>query len=263
VSLDRAALFAGRRAVIEAPESLALCGLARSCLSAAFGVDDPRGMERRLDPDAWFDRVRHARRLLGAADWATPLRALLPRLGFDAARTAFDVPRLRAVSSRMHAVAGAEPAFFAHRDTWYANPSAQVNVWLPLFDVTPAETFVVYPAVFATPVRNDSRRFELASFERDAGFQGRPMGSGAIYPRALDPVEWGDPEPVAPALGQAFVFSAAHLHATRAHDVGRSRFSLDFRCIDLDDVAEGRGAPDVDDASSGDTLAHATRPAAW
>lgn len=261
MTVDRDALFAGSTLLVETPEAAPLLGLARSCLASAFDVDDPRLAERVLTPDDWFQRVGRARAAFAASEWLPAVRAMLPSLGFDPATTALDRPRLRAVHSGMHRIAAAAPAFFAHRDTWYANPSQQVNVWCPLFPVVPAETFELFPEVFARAVANDSECFDLLQFERDAGFQGAPSGPGAIYPRALHSAEWGRAADVAPAVGSVFVFSGAHLHRTLSHDLGHTRFSLDFRCVDLRDVASGRGAPNVDDRSRGSTLEAAVRPA--
>jgi len=58
---------------------------------------------------------------------------------------------------------------------------------------------------------------------------------------------------VCPA-GGAIVFSGAHLHATIPNTSGRSRFSIDFRTVNLDDVLEGVGAANVDSECTGTTL---------
>jgi hypothetical protein len=46
----------------------------------------------------------------------------------------------------------------------------------------------------------------------------------------------------------------AHFHQTRKNATGRTRFSLDFRTVDLADHEAGVGAPNVDNRSTGSTV---------
>ncbi len=50
------------------------------------------------------------------------------------------------------------------------------------------------------------------------------------------------------------MFSAAQLHSTVPNTSGRTRFSVDFRTVHLDDVTAGTGAPNVDSACTGTTM---------
>jgi hypothetical protein len=54
--------------------------------------------------------------------------------------------------------------------------------------------------------------------------------------------------------GDAIIFAAAQLHASAPNTSGRTRFSLDFRTINLDDLEQGRGAPNIDCEAKGTTL---------
>jgi hypothetical protein len=55
-------------------------------------------------------------------------------------------------------------------------------------------------------------------------------------------------------VGGALIFSAAHLHSTVPNTTDRTRFSIDFRTVNLDDLLDRRGAPNVDAACTGTTL---------
>jgi hypothetical protein len=46
--------------------------------------------------------------------------------------------------------------------------------------------------------------------------------------------------------GDLLCFSGAHLHASVPNTSGVTRFSLEARTVDVDDVASGRGGPNVD-----------------
>jgi len=54
--------------------------------------------------------------------------------------------------------------------------------------------------------------------------------------------------------GSALIFSAAQMHSSVENTTGRTRFSIDFRTVHLDDVVARRGAPNVDSASTGTTM---------
>jgi hypothetical protein len=55
-------------------------------------------------------------------------------------------------------------------------------------------------------------------------------------------------------VGGTLTFSAAQLHATVPNTTARTRFSIDFRTVNLSDLLAGRAAANVDAACSGTTL---------
>jgi len=231
--------------------ALRICDAVDGIVTASFGAD-PRAAETVLAPDTWFERTLEARARVAAIDWTPALFELVDALGLGTAASRIDVPRLRAVRSGGHDDVRAAPAYFAHRDTWYANPVAQVNVWIAMYDIGPGAGCEFFPSAFDRAVRNDSERFAFDTFEREGGFQA-VTGSGArVYPRALDEAEWGAPVSFAMQRGECLLFSAAQLHRTAAHRIGRSRFSVDFRVVDDEDLRTGAGAPCVDVRCSGD-----------
>jgi len=50
------------------------------------------------------------------------------------------------------------------------------------------------------------------------------------------------------------VFAAAQLHSSVPNTSDRTRFSIDFRTVHLDEVEAGRGAPNIDSACTGTTM---------
>jgi len=140
-----------------------------------------------------------------------------------------------------------------HRDTWYGSPGAQINAWIPLFDVDERDSFAIWEGAFGVAVENDSSAFDYASFTGRGGFQSASV-IDAAYPRALGAPR-GARTCVRVAAGEVLAFAAAHLHGTTPNETSRTRFSVDVRFVDLDDHAAGRGAPDGDNASRGSALA--------
>jgi hypothetical protein len=51
----------------------------------------------------------------------------------------------------------------------------------------------------------------------------------------------------------ALLFSGAHLHSTVPNTSGRTRFSIDFRTLNLEDMVNRVGAVEIDDGSTGTT----------
>ena len=54
--------------------------------------------------------------------------------------------------------------------------------------------------------------------------------------------------------GGIILFSAAQMHSSVPNTSGKTRFSIDFRVVNLDDVAGKKGAPRVDEECTGTTM---------
>lgn len=265
----RAALYAGDAFLgppTGASRALATAVLAR--LAAGLGCAPPevRDAAHALPNDELFVRIGALRReLYLGSGYHAHLRAVIAAGGLDPARVAFDPLRLRVVRHRGHEHPPAAAVYHPHRDTWYAHPRALIAWWIPLDDLAPHETFAFYPERFATPVENDSEVFDYADWVRDGwelkiGWQRLAAGAVARYPRAAPGVDFGRAVGFSCRTAENLVFSGAHLHATLPQATGRTRFSLDFRLVDLDDHAAGLGAPDVDNRSRGSSLTDYVHP---
>ncbi len=251
--IDRARIFRGELLALPASaESVALARIAANHASRAFAcaMKDLRTVHERGDAGDVWKRTCAARAAIAEDD---ALRAssieLAALLGFSRAALAYDAVRLRVVTPHMHDSRDAERAFYMHRDTWYGSPRAQINVWIPLFDVDERDSFAIWPGAFAARVDNDSCAFDLDGFE----FQSSVRADEVAYPRALAAPP-GDAVRVRARACEVLAFSAAHLHATTPNETPTTRWSIDVRFVDMSDVTNGRGALDVDNAAKGDVL---------
>lgn len=246
------------------PAALALTDLVRAQVRAAFPDVDPRRAHRALPVPEVLARVGTIRTELRDARFAAAARALLAETGFDPADNALDHVRLRAILPGGHHNPAARPAYAVHRDTWYGSPRAQINWWIPLFDVSTAESIFFYPDLFGQPVDNDSAGFDYDRFVRSVGWQRQDRPRDAVYPGALGDLSAARRVGVALPAATPLLFSAAHLHGTSGIEdhpdpppgapAGFVRFSIDFRSVHLLDHREGRGAPDGDNRSTGSAL---------
>jgi hypothetical protein len=184
------------------------------------------------------------------------VRGVLTAFGCDLDDTWFDVPRLRVVPHGGYLSSGVSYAYKAHRDTWYSSPGAQVNWWMPVFDVTGERAMSFFPEYWSTPVANSSARFDYDEWCR----VGRQLATSQVgqdtrqHPLPDQPVETRSELRVAGTVADLILFSAAHLHSTAANVSGRTRFSIDFRTLHSGDVEHGRGAPNIDARPKGSTL---------
>ena len=231
-----------------------LAGRARVAIGEAFAVDASSTLPNDASDPTWLPRLSAARQQLAKDPEVQALVfGALHQWKFDPQDCLIDRPRIRANQPGLASIVAAAPALYAHRDTWYANPQSQLNVWLALSDA-PLETgFAIYPSVFATAVPNDSAAFHFDDFRREVGWQRLQPPASASYPRALGDDRSSDNATViAPKQGRVVLFSAAHLHRTLAHRVPKIRWSIDFRVVAKSDLTRGAGAPNVDNASTGD-----------
>jgi hypothetical protein len=193
-----------------------------------------------------------ARQLLRGQETQQETLRFLETLGFSTDDYAIDYLRLRGVIPGAESIPAAAPAFYAHRDTWYANPQSQINLWMPLHDVTPENSFAFYEDYFEQAVLNDSADFDYDNFRREVGFQNPNPNKEAIYPRLLSML--ASSRDVTLGAGEVLLFAAAHLHQTLPNRTTLTRFSVDLRIVHRADFRAGIGAPNLDNRSSGDAM---------
>ena len=73
-------------------------------------------------------------------------------------------------------------------------------------------------------------------------------------PEPEEPMELDPQVRLLPPPGGMIVFSGAQMHSTVPNTSGRTRFSIDFRTVHIDDVRGRVGAPNVDSACTGTTM---------
>ena len=250
----RQQLYSGKLFRIAATDaSRTLIGMLREELSSVF-QGDPQQAHRRLPNDVWLARVSDVRKSIDSPSYHHAQRALLAAFGFDLRHTLFHPMRLRAVKPGGHRIPEAAAAYFVHRDTWYGCPKAQINVWIPLWDCPPEQSFVFYPQVFEQTLPNNSEAFDYDHFASKVGWQNSSAPPGTVYPTVLTSPSLGPPFTFAAGAGECLLFSAAHLHQTCAHEGPSTRFSIDLRTVWLPDQEASRGALDPDNHSQGSML---------
>jgi hypothetical protein len=254
----RRSLYCGDLHVLSPLEGAAgLCALAQQLSEEAFAPYDPRiaqesvsvedyvGILNQLKPR--FIHRRAAKELIGR---------MLSEAGCDLEKTYFDVPRLRTMAHGDYLRAGLALQFHPHRDTWFSAPFQQLNWWLPVYEIESENSMAFHLRYFDIPVRNSSADYDYEEWNRT----GRKQASQIVkaetreQPRPLEPLDVSSETRVVTPVGRALIFSAAHLHATVPNTTQQTRFSIDFRTVNIDDLVSGDGAPNVDARCTGTTM---------
>ena len=254
----RAKLFEGEFVLLSPTKAFqALVAHARGMVNEAFPNQDPCLAQRHIPVEEFIQRAAPLKsRFTNDSKTKELIRDILKESGSDLNTTYFDVPRLRVVSSDGYLVSGVGYAYKAHRDTWYSSPRAQVNWWLPVYDLMPSQTMSMYPGYWNNPIANSSADFDYDEWIRVGRTNATKQGSvdNRKHPLPVEKVDSATEMRFVLKAAETLLFSASHLHATAPNSSGQTRFSIDFRTISLDDLKSGAGAPDPDNASKGTTL---------
>ncbi len=239
------------------PSSVALCQFARKMIDEAFHPIDPIEAQYSLSVEKFVEIVAPLKpRFIHHPETKRLLQGVLEELGCDMSKTYLDVPRMRVVCHGDYLKAGVAYPLHPHRDTWYSSPLCQLNWWLPIFDIESDCSMAFFPQYWSRGVRNGSSSFNY--YEWNA--EGRKNAAKHIasdtrkQPRAEEPLELDPQIRVVCPVGGIILFSGAQFHATVPNTSGRTRFSIDFRTVHLDDVVLKRGAPNVDSFPTGTVL---------
>jgi hypothetical protein len=254
----RGQLYSGQVFVYSATTaSLALIELAQELITDAFGARDPQTAQFDLPVEEFAAVLAKLKpTFIHHPRCKELIPAVMAELGADPSKVYFDVPRLRTSTSNDYLTSGISYAFHPHRDCWYSAPFSQINHWLPIYPVSSSNVMAFHPRYFDQPVANGSARYDYAEWNRTS------RQSAAMHiksdtreqPKPEEPIELEPQVRVVPEPGGIMLFSGAQLHSTVPNDSGRTRFSIDFRTVHIDDVRARRGAPNVDAACTGTTL---------
>jgi hypothetical protein len=184
------------------------------------------------------------------------IQALLAELGCDLTKTYFDVPRMRTSTSDGYLTTGIAYAWHPHRDTWYSAPQCQINWWIPIYGIDSNHGVAFHPRYWKNPIKNDSKRYNYYQWNKEF----RPNASQYLkedprpLPRPIEPVEMEPQVRPICAPGGIIMFAGAQLHSSVPNDSGLTRFSIDFRTVNLDDLNSRVGAPNIDSECTGTAL---------
>ncbi|MFY9227156.1 MAG: hypothetical protein WAQ98_31085 [Blastocatellia bacterium] len=222
--------------------------------------EDVRTAQFRFSDEEFFEHIGKLRKIIYTQTHFHDLaKELLLALNFIPNENAFEPIRLRVITHKGHENPKAAPIYYAHRDTWYAHSQALITWWIPLHDLREEETFVFFPEYFNCPVKNGSEHFDYDQWMLDkrqltVGWQDKNAGSEAFYPSLMEEIDTNQKVGFSVQSSEIILFSGSCLHQTLNNLSGLTRFSLDFRTVDLKDHKENIGAPNIDNFSRGSAM---------
>lgn len=240
------------------PASLALVQFARTMIEEAFGALDPTTAQHAMSPAAYEDLLTSFKpAFINHAHSKDLVRAMLLEMGCDPEKTYFDVPRMRTATSNQYLNRGIAYSFEAHRDTWFSGPLCQVNWWFPIYEHESGNTMAFHPAYWQQRVHNGSEVYNCHEWYAEGARLARnpEIPDRRQRPQPQEALRLDPQIRVISPVGGVTVFSAAQMHSTVPNHTGKTRFSIDFRTVNLDDLQAHRGAPNYDSACTGTTLA--------
>jgi hypothetical protein len=213
----------------------------RQLLQAAFAPQAPESAHEFLPEDDYrvrFDRAQEEFRSSGAI--RRHIYEALGAAGSHLPDTFCDRLRLRASPPRNY---NSDRSFFRsstplHRDSWGSAILSQINWWFPVYPLHRDRTLAIYPAHWATGVANNAQGWDWKRAGKDA--------STPRLPTAQGPVDETDEIRITVPPGTLAAFSAAHLHGGVLNTTRLTRFSVETRTINLDDLLSNRSAPNID-----------------
>jgi hypothetical protein len=254
----RQGLYAGNMFVYSpGAGSSDLCSLARQLSEDAFAPHDPPVAQDHMPPEDYAAILADLKpRFIHHPEAKKSIGRLLADVGCDVERTYFDVPRLRTMAHGDYMNAGLALQFHPHRDTWFSAPYAQLNWWLPVYEVEPENSMAFHPRYFDEPIKNSSAGYDYDEWNRTGRQQAAQQiaKDTRVQPKPEEDLELEPDVRVVTPVGGILIFSAAQLHSTVPNTTNRTRFSIDFRTVNIDDLVDGLGAPNVDSECTGTTL---------
>ncbi|HEY3941621.1 MAG TPA: hypothetical protein VGL60_03980 [Acidimicrobiales bacterium] len=228
---------------------------ARRQLADLFAPHDPRHAHEHFDAVEMADMLGSWKPAFIHSTTSTDLvRAIVEEAGFPPEGTHYDLPKPRTSFPVGHLTTGIAYAFPWHRDLWYGAPAQQINWWLPVLGADEDNSMSFDLQSFDRQVPNSSGGFDYYQNNRarrdtasQVGHERQARPAALHYRPAHELV-------VLPPPGSILLFAGAHLHRSVPNTSARSRFSVDFRTVDVADVVHRRGAPAVDVMCSGTSI---------
>ena len=239
------------------PSAIAFCEFARELIEEAFAPLDPREAQYSLPVEEYVAILAKLKPyFIHHPKSKQFIQGILSELGCDLSKTYFDVPRMRTATHGGYLTSGIAYAFHPHRDTWYSAPSCQLNWWFPIYDIESENAMAFHPRYWSQPVKNGSSGYNYYEWNKE----NRKNAAQHIkkdtrkQPHAEEPLELEPQLRLVSKVGGIIIFSGAQMHSTVPNTSGRTRFSIDFRTVYIDDVVAVQGAPNIDSACTGTTL---------
>jgi hypothetical protein len=124
------------------------------------------------------------------------------------------------------------------------------------YEIESENAMAFHPDYWSRPIRNGSEAYNYQEWVKTSRFFAAQQVKTDTrkQPHAEEKIELDPQVRAITKAGGLLIFSAAHLHSGVPNTSQRTRFSIDFRTVHLDDLSAKRGAPNVDSHCTGATM---------
>ena len=237
--------------------SLALVKHARDQIESAFAPRRPQHAHEELTVTETVEILSRLKpQFIHHPETRSHLQRLLIDVGCDPHQTFQDVPRLRAAYPADYLTTGIAYAHHPHRDTWYSAPPCQLNWWMPIYDFDANQGMAFHPRYWGASIKNSSADFNYYRWNADGRKNAAQhvKSDTRVQPHAEETLELEPGVRLVVPAGGIILFSGAHLHSTVRNETSIARWSVDFRTVNIDDLANRRAPLTSDSASTGTSL---------
>jgi hypothetical protein len=237
--------------------SVAFADFAREMIREAFSPHDPIYAQYDLPVEQYAAILAELKpKFIHHPKSKEFVQKILKERGCNLSETYFDVPRMRSSTSDGYLTSGIAYAFHPHRDTWYSAALCQLNWWLPVSDLRSENAMAFHPAYWSQGVRNGSHRYNYQRWNEESRMSAAKhiKTDTRDQPRPEEAMQLDPQIRVLSKAGGITIFSAAQMHSSVPNTSGYTRFSIDFRTVHINDVADLRGARNVDSNCTGTAL---------
>ena len=239
------------------PSTIALINHAREMIEAAFKGLDPKTAQFEMSVEEYVAIVAPLKpQFIHHPKTKGLIQDILRELNCDLEETYLDVPRLRMVTCDGYLTSGVGYAHHPHRDTWYSAPMSQFNWWLPIYDIESECSMAFHPRYWDEGVENESNEFNYYNWNKTsrANAAQHIKSDTRKQPHAAQELELNPQVRVVCPPGGIVLFSGAQMHSTVPNTSGFSRYSIDFRTVNINEVRTMGGAPNIDSSPTGTSL---------
>ena len=246
-------LFSGDLIVyLQRPSMLALIDYTKALLQSKFGKGDVTTVQNQREQQQFLREMGEVQSLFRRSTQARALFfEVLKECGVDITTTFYDHFPLRVVPFSDQHQGAHRAAIGHHRDTWGSNINSQQNWWAPIFSLESERTIAIYPDYWDKPLANTTATW---SFEDFLKTRNQTESERHVpYPSAPTPTASIDESKIVKIViepGDVLNFASAHLHASVPNSTLATRFSVEMRTVNQDDLANNRKAPNVDNAAT-------------
>lgn len=214
-----------------------------------LGEGDPTTIQARLNETDYLELIGRAQYEFRTSREPKALFfKALREVGVDLNSTYWDHFPMRAVPCGGTHHGGRCGWVDVHRDSWGSTIDAQLNWWAPIYSITPERSMAFYPDYWHKPLANDTSTWSIDEYIRQRNLlpdQERKVPYSSV-PLPTEPVDDTNVCPVMLEPGDLLCFASAHLHASMENTTDRTRFSVEMRTVNIHELIEGHGAPNVD-----------------